>query len=152
MNAVIKFFNGTSKSDISIRACNDEDLDILAFFNKQLIEDERSNNVMNPKQLKERMRDFMHTDFSPFIFEAGGKPIGYALVNIKTNPYYLRQFFISRDIRRQGYGKKAFYKLLEKLDVDTLDLEVLYWNERGLGFWRSLGCKERSIYMRYGGK
>lgn len=40
----------------------------------------------------------------------------------------------------------------EHLEVDTLDIEVLSWNEAGMNFWQSLGFCERSRYMRYQGE
>jgi RimJ/RimL family protein N-acetyltransferase len=39
--------------------------------------------------------------------------------------------------------------LKEKLNIDTIDIEVLSWNEAGKAFWEKLGFIERSRYMRY---
>lgn len=47
------------------------------------------------------------------------------------------------------YGEQAFRELFSYLNVDTIDIEVLTWNERGMGFWKKLNFKERSVYMRY---
>lgn len=135
--------------EIQIRVCSEEDLDLLAILNKQLIEDEQHDNKMNVEQLRERMKGFINTDYEAYLFEKGPKTIGYALVNHTKKPLYLRHFFICRDVRRQGYGRTIFHKLLELLKVDTIDIEVMSWNERGIGFWRSLGFKDRSIYMRF---
>lgn len=35
------------------------------------------------------------------------------------------------------------------VETETVDIEVMAWNERGIGFWRSLGFKDRSVYMRF---
>ncbi|MGQ9779190.1 MAG: GNAT family N-acetyltransferase [Bacillota bacterium] len=75
--------------------------------------------------------------------------MGYALVDMTRKPLYLRQFFIDRGCRRKGFGTTTFHLLLKELETDTIDIELLSWNEAGLGFWKSLGFKERSIYMRY---
>lgn len=133
---------------LKLKVCTDEDLDLLAVLNKQLIEDEQHDNKMNLEQLRERMKGFIHSDYKAYLFENDFKTIGYALVDHTRNPLYLRQFFICRDVRRQGYGKTAFHELLKYLDTETVDIEVMAWNERGIGFWRALGFKERSIYMR----
>ncbi len=74
--------------------------------------------------------------------------IGYALVNLNRDPYYLIDFFISRNHRRGGKGTKAFNILLEKLNTKSIDLDVFCWNKRGRKFWESLGFKERAIIMR----
>jgi ribosomal protein S18 acetylase RimI-like enzyme len=135
-------------STLSIRICSDEDLDLLAVLNKQLIEDEQNDNSMTAKQLKERLRTFIHGDYKAYLFEERGETIGYALVDHMRQPLYLRQFFISRNCRRRGYGKSAFEMLLEFLGTRNIDIEVMYWNSHGYGFWKSLGFRERSIYMR----
>lgn len=134
--------------DLKIRVCTDDDLDMLAVLNKQLIEDEMHDNKMNVEQLRERMKGFIHTDYKAYIFEDGSRTIGYALVDHSRKPLYLRQFFICRDVRRKGYGRVALNKLLEFIDADVIDLEVLSWNTGGIGFWRAMGFKDRSIYMR----
>lgn len=135
--------------ELILRVCRDEDLDLLAILNKQLIEDEKHDNKMNVDQLKVRMKGFIHSDYQAYLFEEGSKTIGYALVDHTRKPLYLRQFFICRDVRRQGYGKTTFYKLLELIKTETIDIEVMSWNESGIEFWSSLGFKERSIYMRF---
>ncbi|MCR2804625.1 GNAT family N-acetyltransferase [Paenibacillus soyae] len=134
---------------LQIRIGSAHDLDILAELNKQLIEDEQHDNKMNFDQLKERMRSFISTDYSSYIFEENGEAVGYALVNHSRQPLYVRQFFICRNCRRRGYGKQAFHQLLGLLNAKSLDIEVMTWNHRGLAFWKSLGFQERSVYMRF---
>ena len=137
-------------NELILRICTDEDLQLLATFNKELIEDEQHDNKMNIEQLKERMRMFINTDYTAYKFEENNQVLGYALVNHTKQPYYLRQFYICREVRRNGYEKKAFMKLLETLDTNYIDIEVMNWNTIGYSFWKSLGFKERSIYMRLG--
>lgn len=136
-------------SGLTIRICDDEDLDLLAEMNKQLIEDEKHDNKLNICELRERMSDFIHTEYNAYIFEKDGEVIGYALINFKRDPLYLRHFLIHRNALRQNYGTEAYHQLLKTLKTDVIDIEVMVWNERGKRFWASLGFKERSIYMRY---
>ncbi|MOA53967.1 Acetyltransferase (GNAT) family protein [compost metagenome] len=103
---------------------------------------------MTIDQLKERMKTFIHTDYIAYTFEEYDQVIGYALVNHTKQPLYLRHFFICRNSRRKGYGKLAFARLLEALSTTVIDIEVMHWNHAGLSFWKSLGFRERSIYMR----
>ncbi|GMK47070.1 hypothetical protein PghCCS26_42000 [Paenibacillus glycanilyticus] len=135
-------------SELTIRIGCEADLELLAGLNKQLIEDERHDNAMTVSELLERMRHFMGTAYKAYLFEQGNALIGYALVDHTRQPLYVRQFFICRDQRRNGFGKLAFGKLAALLDADQLDIEVMYGNEAAYAFWRSLGFKERSIYMR----
>ena len=50
------------------------------------------------------MKVFILSDYKAYLFENNFKTIGYALVDHTRNQLYLRQFFICRDVRRQGYG------------------------------------------------
>jgi GNAT superfamily N-acetyltransferase len=133
---------------IILRLAMHDDLDILASMNKQLIEDEKHDNKMNAAQLKERMRGFIDGNYNAYMFMNDGEAVGYALVDMSRDPLYIRQFFISREHRRRGFGRAALSKLLEMLGTGRADIEVLWWNETGKSFWKSMGFNERSIYMR----
>ena len=133
---------------ISIHKCTFEDVPKLALLNKQLIDDEKSNNSMSIKELEERMQGFLNTEYDAYFFMVNEKVVGYALVKKTCNPLYLRQFLIDRECRKLHYGTRAFRSLLEYLNVDKIDIEVLPWNEPGIRFWESLGFCELSRYMR----
>ncbi len=96
---------------ITLRLVEPTDLDLLAIWNKQLIEDERHDNLMGVPELKERMQGFLQTGYRAYLFEDGREPVGYALVNLTKDPLYLRQFFIARKHRRHGYGRVAFFSV-----------------------------------------
>jgi GNAT superfamily N-acetyltransferase len=136
---------------ITIRLADLSDTDNIAVMNKQLIEDEKHENPMTIPQLRERMNGFVTGDYIALLLCADSQDniIGYALINKAAQPFYLRQFFICRSERRKGYGKQFFQKILDYLKTDTIDVEVMVWNEIGKAFWDSLQFKPRSIYMRY---
>lgn len=137
------------KENMNIKKCTLSDISLLATFNKNLIEDEKSDNKMNLEELTNRMRNFLQTDYDAYFFECNESIVGYALVNKTTSPFYLRQFYIDRPFRRMHYGKQAFYALLEYLSIETIDIEVLSWNKTGIQFWESLNFNERSRYYRF---
>mgnify|MGYP000094324737 CR=1 FL=1 len=136
-------------NEFRIIDATDDDLDSLALMNKHLIEDSQHDNKMTVEQLKERMRSFMRGTYKAYLLMDAEKIRGYALVDHSTEPLYLKQFFIGRDSRQNGYGRRYFEELLQLLNTETLDLEVLYWNHDGYEFWKAMGFVERSIYMRY---
>lgn len=133
---------------MEIRKCTLSDTKLLAVLNKQLIDDEKSDNQMNIVQLENRMREFLQTDYTAYLFVQDGDIAGYALVKHTVQPYYLRQFLIERAFRRQHLGLQAFKMLLSELKTNSLDLEVLSDNEAGGRFWEKCGFKERSKYLR----
>ena len=142
-------FGFCGDKNMLLEKCTYKDIDKLTQLNKQLIEDEMSDNVMSIEELKNRMTTFLDTDYEAYFFTVNSEVIGYALINISVKPIYLRQFLISREYRRNHYGETAFMLLKEKLNIDTIDIEVLSWNEAGKAFWEKLGFIERSRYMRY---
>ena len=134
---------------MNIIRCGLEDVPRLAVLNKRLIEDEQSSNPMTVEELQERMRSFLSGDYSAFFFTENEVIIGYALIRHSSDPVYLRQFFIDRPYRGLHKGRQAFRELLAFLDLNTVDIDVLPWNERGLSFWKSCGFSETCISMRY---
>lgn len=131
-----------------IRQCTLDDVALLAVLNKQLIEDEKSDNPMTIEELECRMRSFLETDYKAYFFMQNTSVLGYALINMSRNPLYLRQFLIEREYRKQHNGTMAINLLLDFLKVKDLVLEVLPWNEAGLTFWKRCGFQEISRVLR----
>ena len=134
---------------MQIQKCTMIDVPKLAQLNKQLIDDEKSDNPMNINELESRMKGFLETDYSAYFFIEDSQIIGYALIRNTSNPVYLRQFLIDRNYRKHHYGTQAFQMLLQYLDIKEIDLEVLPWNKSGLAFWKHCGFHETCIAMRY---
>jgi len=53
---------------MEIKKCTLEDVPQLALLNKQLIEDEKSNNPMTIEELRERMREFLNSAYDAYFF------------------------------------------------------------------------------------
>lgn len=134
---------------MQIQECTMTDVPKLAQLNKQLIDDEKSDNPMNLNELEIRMKGFLETEYNAYFFIEDSQIIGYALIRYTSSPIYLRQFLIDRNHRKNHYGTQAFQMLLQHLDVREIDLEVLPWNKNGLAFWRHCGFNETCIAMRY---
>ena len=130
-------------------ACTSGDEVELALLNRMLIEDENADNTMTLPELERRMAGLLRDGYAAVFFEKDGRRVGYALVNMAATPLYLRQFFICREFRKMGYGRAAFYALLELLQVAEIDIDVYTWNKGGVAFWKSLGFAERYCNMRF---
>ena len=134
---------------MQIQKCTLENVPLLAQMNKRLIEDEKSTNPMTVAELEERMHCFLGTEYSAYFFIEDSCVVGYALVKDTEKPLYLRQFFIEREVRRKHLGRQAFQLLMDYLLADTINIDVLPWNEPGLHFWKSCGFAETCISMQY---
>ena len=129
---------------MQIEECTIKDVPLLAKLNKLFFEEEKSETNLSLPHLEARMSSYLSSHFGAFLFREGEKIVGYALCDKSKTPVYLRQFYISRDERRKGYGRQAFRLLLDKLDIQDADIEVYHWNDIGSAFWSSLGFDTQS--------
>ena len=127
-----------------IEECTIKDVPLLAKLNKLFFEEEKSETNLSLPHLEARMSSYLSSHFGAFLFRQDDKIVGYALCDKSITPVYLRQFFISREERRKGYGSQAFRLLLDNLDIRDADIEVYYWNDIGSAFWKSLGFDTQS--------
>ena len=133
------------------------DVETLANWNKQLIEDEGSRNPMGIQQISERMTGFLKKDWRAVILSVDGEDTGYMLYKESVDDYfpdqptvYIRQFFIHRDHRSQGFGEASFNFIAEKYfpKGSELSLEVLESNPRGHMFWEKIGFQNYCTTMK----
>lgn len=141
-------------SNPSLRPATANDLDLLARMNRQLIEDEKSTNLMDVEKLRERMQEWLGSTYDAVFFEQDGEVVGYALYRFENETFrerrvvYVRQFFVERVYRRRGVGRKAFMELRQHFFGNALlRLEVLTTNPSGLVFWRSLGFRTYAVTL-----
>jgi ribosomal protein S18 acetylase RimI-like enzyme len=132
-----------------LRLIPSTDIVLLSRLYQELLEDESFDIPRTADELRDSMAGHLSAGETAFLFVADDEVVGYSLIKGKCSPPYIHHFFICRNARRHGYGKEAFYALLEALKTDCIDLDVLVWNERGQAFWSSLGFQPRSVIMRY---
>jgi len=91
------------------------DLDLLAEWNHQLVQDEGHRNQMTVAQLRDRMREWLSADYSAVIFTQNDEPVAYAVFREQEGEIYLRQLFVKRGNRNQGLGKEAIGLLRDNI-------------------------------------
>lgn len=126
------------------------DLSLLTGWNHRLICDEGNRNPMTVPELEARMRDWLTTgEYRAVIFfdDMRGTPLAYALYRESREEIHLRQFFVPRELRRQGIGRQAIALLREKLWPGTkrLTVEALVANTGAVAFWRAVGFRDYFI-------
>jgi predicted acetyltransferase len=131
------------------RIANLEDSEILGVLNHLLIKDEGHRNPMTVPELAERMRGWLKNDYRASIFENDSGILAYALYREDPELLYLRQFFVQRDKRRSGIGRRCIKILF--FEVWPLDkritVEVLCQNSAAIAFWRSVGFTDYSLSL-----
>ncbi len=137
-------------TDIKIRKAGLKDGLALARMNYDLIQDSGHWNPMKVPELSRRMRKWMKKgDYQACLFEAEGKPVGYCVYRKEREFIYIRQFFIARELRRRGFGRKAFgmtRKLYWK-GRPRLRMDVIVDNIPAIRFWRAVGFKDYCLTM-----
>lgn len=134
---------------MNYRLATEQDIELLAELNHQLIRDEGHRNPMTVPELRERMKVWLAGVYQAVIFEDGEYPTAYALYKESANEVYLRQLFVSRNHRRQGLGRKSVELLRDRVwpNYKRLTVEVLTDNSSAVAFWRALGYKDYSLTL-----
>ncbi len=132
---------------MKIKTAQQDDLTILAMMYRQLRTDAKYRSSLSLEKLQHKMSNFISKDgWTASLFYDEGQVIGYCLWQEKSDAVYIRQFWIMRSQRRQGYGRKFFTSLqAEQWDKKRLKLEVLYPNTRGESFWHAVGFVPYSV-------
>ena len=138
-----------SKANMKIEKAKLTDCPQLAEMNYRLIRDEGHRNPMNKIQLTRRMKSWLRGEYSACLFKEQGKVIGYCLFRNDEGVTYIRQFFIEREFRKLGHGRKAFKLLINGFwkKHPVLRSDVLVGNEIGIEFWKSMGFKDYCLTM-----
>jgi ribosomal protein S18 acetylase RimI-like enzyme len=131
------------------RFATDEDLELLAEWNHQLIRDEGHRNPMTVPELRERMAGWLGGEYKAVIFATAGEAVAYALYKESASEVYLRQLFVRREQRRRGIGREAVEILQGRLwpRDKRLTVEVLTANGPAVAFWRSVGYKDYCLTL-----
>lgn len=95
------------------------------------------------------MKDWLAADYRAVVFFSDGEPVAYALHRESPEEVYLRQFFVRRDKRRAGFGRRAIAILRQNIwpSRKRLTVEVLCQNTAGIQFWRAVGYKDYSLAL-----
>ncbi|MCM2477291.1 GNAT family N-acetyltransferase [Rhizobium sp. CG5] len=135
-------------SAITLRRASEADLLRIASMNRELIQDEGHRNPMTLVQLEDRAREFLcKGDWYIDLLETDGKVAGFAtwreeddITELSGKRIYLRQFYIARDVRGGGMGRRAFEALMsQRFPPDSrILLEVLHSNPGGQEFWAKM--------------
>jgi predicted acetyltransferase len=126
-----------------------DDCALLAELNHQLIRDEGHRNKMTIPELEVRMRAWLQCEYAAVIFEEHGEAVAYALYRDEPQEIHLRQFFVTRNRRRQGIGRAAMEVLRAQIwpANKRLTVSVLVQNTVAVTFWRAVGYTDYSLTL-----
>jgi len=125
----------------------------LADMNHQLIRDEGHRNPLTIPQLEERMRGWLTADYRAYVGEEGNAIVVYSLFREQADEIYLRQLFVARHRRREGWGRRMMGFLRTEVwpRHKRLTVEVLVGNTAAVAFWRAMGYRDYSLTLEIPG-
>jgi GNAT superfamily N-acetyltransferase len=136
------------------RLANSDDAGLLAELNYALIHDEGHRNRMSIAELTSRMAEWLAGEYQAVVFEADGRPVGYALFRRDPEHIYLRQFFVAPEWRRRGVGRSAMEWLRQHAwgEGRRVRVDVLVGNSEGIAFWRAVGFEDYCLTLEMEGR
>jgi GNAT superfamily N-acetyltransferase len=137
-------------SMLTHRLATPADIPLLADLNRQLVEDERDPRVFSLDELVTFWEKWLASDYQAVIFEQAGETAAYALYRPdEEGTTYLRHFFVCREFRRRGLGRKAMQQLREEIwpPGTRILLEVLLDNTAARQFWRAVGFQDHALVL-----
>ena len=132
------------------RLATTDDYPLLATLNHQLIRDEGHRNPMTVAQLEDRMRGWLASgEYQAMLFEQDSPVVAYALYRDSETEVYLRQFFVVRDRRREGIGRRAIHLLFNEVwpRHKRWTVSVLMQNTAAVDFWRAVGYTDYALTL-----
>lgn len=134
--------------ELTLRSATMDDLPVLTVLNLQLIEDQRHDNPAGPDDVEQRMRRWLNGSYQVRLIEFADTVVAYAVWRADADGVYLRQFFVARDKRRSGVGRRAFALLGVEWKDQEVRLDVLLHNEPALAFYRAIGFQDHTLGLR----
>ena len=134
---------------LSARQATAADATLLGELNHQLIRDEGHRNPMTVGELQERMRGWLAGEYCAVLFENESGVVAYSLYRDEPGSIYLRQLFVQRHCRRQGFGRRAVEILRSQFWAPgkRLTVEVLTANGAEIAFYRQLGFRDYALTL-----
>ncbi len=135
---------------MEIRYASEGDAPFLADINRQLIEDEWGGGGMSLERLEARMLRWIRDDeYRAVLFQEDDATVAYALVSLDDDSAFIRHFFVLKEHRGRGVGRRAIDTLFDRVVPAGFrtTLDVLASNRGGHQFWRSQGFSDYAIRM-----
>lgn len=132
---------------MNYRRATSDDVPFLATLLGQLIEDEGGPAGVALPELEALARDYLGRGYQAIIFTDEAGFAAYALYRQDADGIYLRHFFVDRQHRRRGVGRRAIHTLLSEIcpPGQQITVEVLIGNRAGHAFWQALGFRDLTV-------
>ena len=141
-----------------IRFANEEDVDLILDFIKDLAEYEKMSDLVVADEPLLREWIFEKKKAEVIFALEDGKEVGFALFFHNFSTFlgragiYLEDLYVKPDYRGRGHGKALIKELAEiavKRGCGRLEWSCLDWNTPSINFYLSLGAKQMNEWTVY---
>ena len=132
---------------------SDHDIPLVAAMNRRLQQDECAD-VLPTEQIEARLRGWIGSgQYSVLLIKHSDQVVGYLLYTtepLESSAIYIRQLYIERNYRRQGYGAATIQAFAENHTERgrPIEIDVFTWNNAGHAFWEAIGFHPCHTRMR----
>ena len=141
-----------------IRFANEEDVDLILDFIKDLAEYEKMSDLVVADEALLREWIFEKKKAEVIFALEDGKEVGFALFFHNFSTFlgragiYLEDLYVKPDFRGRGHGKALIKELADiavKRGCGRLEWSCLDWNTPSIDFYLSLGAKQMNEWTVY---
>ena len=97
-------------------------------------------------------QDCLRVSYLCRVLEVGDEIYGYSVLSFGAGEAHILNITVAPDHQGQGYGKQLMQQIMddvEKLDVDTVLLEVRASNKNAIGLYCNFGFNEIGVRKNY---
>src|SRR5512137_1216846 len=103
------------------------DLDALSSLNKRLNDEFYPEIELTDSEVSSNILELMHAGHDAYLFEVGGKPVGFGIVRRGSDPLAVRMFYMGKEARGRGYNNLAVILLEEATNTSSIDADARVW-------------------------
>ncbi len=137
-------------SALTLRPACQEDEPAIARMNHRIFNDSETNEHTGEPLIKSLAED--PENYKTYIIELAGERIGKINVEYYDNYAFITGFGIQSEYRGKGYGRTALnatLKMIEAMNINTIELDVVCTNKQALPLYQSCGFQELSVMNYY---
>jgi len=141
--------------EVELRSMTEDDLDFVLELGDRTPQLWLDGEQRFPFRRQDLIAWIEDEDKSALVFDWEGETVGFALIDVDRTAAEIESFVLKKDYRGQGWGRRLFRRILDRLEKQGVDVQYLYTapdNQRAIELYDSLGFKQgKQLLIMYRG-